>query len=245
MKVTIVIPAHNEEKRLARTLRHYIDYFSSQPFSTEILVVLNGCSDGTLALVQEFQRRSSMINFLNIADSGKGLAIAQGFAQAALQNNDYIGFVDADMATAPHYFCDLIKKIGQFDGIIASRYMKGATVAPPRPWIKYWGRRLVYDNLVYLLFFMNYKDFQCGAKLFTRETIVKIVPHLTVKQWAFDVELLYLAKKFGFKVKEIPTVWCDQDDSKLKIMRSGVRMLGSVVKLRIHHSPFGRFLSSK
>jgi dolichyl-phosphate beta-glucosyltransferase len=82
---------------------------------------------------------------------------------------------------------------------------------------------------------MRYKDFQCGAKLFTRRAIARITPHLSVQQWAFDVELLYLAKKFRFSVKEVPTVWHDQDDSKLKIMRSGTRMLGSVIKLRARH----------
>src|SRR5260370_35270928 len=102
-------------------------------------------------------------------------------------------------------------------------------------WIKYWGGRLIYDQLVKLLFGMRYHDYQCGAKLFRRAVIQTITPHLTIRQWAFDVELLFLCKKYGFAVKELPTVWHDQSHSKLRIMRSGMRMLSSVLKLRLQH----------
>ncbi|HZW61717.1 MAG TPA: glycosyltransferase [Candidatus Babeliales bacterium] len=242
MKVSIVIPAYNEEKRITRTLESYVNYF--RPFArgenlhVELLVVLNGCKDNTHDVVEQLREQYSEIRMLDLKAAGKGLAIAAGFKDALTRPNDLIGFVDADMATAPEYFYDLIKKINGYDGIIASRYMPGADVYPPRPRMKYWGRRLVYDKLVFLLFGMNYYDLQCGAKLFKREVIEKIVSEFSVRQWAFDVELLYLAKKYGFKVKEIPTVWRDQADSKLTPVRSGLRMLSAVIKLRVRHSPF-------
>jgi len=121
------------------------------------------------------------------------------------------------------------------DGIIASRYMKGSKVHPPRPKIKRWGSWIVYESLVKLLFGISYQDYQCGAKLFKRDVIKKVTPHLTVKQWAFDVELLYLCKKFGFAVIEVPTVWVDKEGSKLSPIGGGIKMLTALFKLRFQH----------
>ena len=141
------------------------------------------------------------------------------------------------MATAPPYFNELIDYIQkcECDGVIASRYMQGAIVTPARPFIKSWGRKIFYHSLVRALFGLWYKDLQCGAKLFKRKVIETVAPYLTVRQWAFDVELLYLCKKNNFIIKEIPTVWHDQADSKLRVMRSGMRMLGSLFQIKYHH----------
>jgi hypothetical protein len=123
--------------------------------------------------------------------------------------------------------------------------MKGAQVTPARPLIKRMGSKLVYENLAWLLFGIKYADFQCGAKLFKRELIQTIVDKLTVAQWAFDVELLYLCKKHNAYIKEIPTIWHDQADSKLKLFKGGLRMLSSLITLRLVHSPFKQFFLKK
>jgi hypothetical protein len=114
--------------------------------------------------------------------------------------------------------------------------MKGAVVTPVRPFVKTWGRKIVYNGLVKILFGMWNHDFQCGAKLFKRSVIEAVADRLTVQQWAFDVELLYLSKRNGFKVKEVPTVWHDQADSKLKILGSGLPMLTALFQVRMQHS---------
>jgi len=240
MKISIIIPAYNEERRIKRTLLAYNQFFNEVKkrgdFEFEFVVVLNGCKDNTLGVVHEVSEQIGNIIIIDLPQAGKGYAIKSGFADALTRDNDLIGFVDADMATAPEAFDDLILNIGEYDGIIASRYMEGAQVYPPRPWIKRWGSRLIYESLVWLLFGLKYGDLQCGAKIFTRETVAAIVPHLKIRQWAFDVELLYLCKRFGFKIKEYPTVWHDQSGSKLTL-RSGFYMLGSIVKLRLRYSP--------
>ncbi len=240
-QLCIVIPARNEQNRIGRTLEHYAAYFknidATHNYTTELLVVNNASTDNTVAVVTSFMQQFPAIRLLNLDKAGKGLAIVAGFKDALLRDHDYIGFVDADMATSPEYFYELVSTMHGYDGVIASRYMPGAHVYPPRPWIKYWGRKLVYDALVRLLFGLPYHDFQCGAKIFSREVIQAVAHECTIKQWAFDVELLYLAKKHGFSVKEIPTVWHDQADSKLHVMRSGLRMLSAIIKLRMQHSP--------
>lgn len=244
MKLSLIIPAHNEEKRIARTLHAYADFFITHHIDAEILVVLNACSDNTLEVVLAVQQTYPLIRFLNLKEGGKGYAIKEGFKDALSRANDAIGFVDADMATSPDQFSRLIMSLDRYDGVIASRYMPGSHVYPPRPLIKRWGSKLVYEPLIWLLFGMRYYDYQCGAKLFKRNVLEKIVPELVIRQWAFDVELLYLCKKYGFRIKEIQTEWHDQADSKLRIMKSGMRMLSTLIWLRLYHSPFRKWLTA-
>ena len=235
MKVSIIIPAYNEQNRIGKTLDAYNDFLKTKNCIFELVVVLNGCTDNTYHVVHAKQSAIPHLIIIDIPQAGKGLAIKAGFADALSRSNDLIAFIDADMATRPEQFYELLERIEEHDGIIASRYMKGAQVFPPRPGIKEWGRRLVYQPLVRLLFGMRFADYQCGAKVFKRKVIEKVAPHFSVRQWAFDVELLYVCKRGGFTITECPTVWYDQADSKLKI-RSGFRMLGALVKVRFKHS---------
>lgn len=236
MKISIIIPAYNEEQRIEKTMRAYHTFFSEKNISFELIVVLNGCKDNTIGVVGRVRNDLTATNIIiiDLPQAGKGLAIKAGFADALTRDNDLIGFVDADMSTAPDAFYDLITNIGDNDGIIASRYMPGAQISPPRPAWKRYGSRIVYEPLIWLLFGLSYYDFQCGAKLFKRAVLEKINSQLTVKQWAFDAELLYLCKKAGYTVKEIPTVWEDREGSKLTL-RGGARMLSAMFKLRWQH----------
>lgn len=239
-KISIIIPAHNEELRIRRTLESYLSFFDqlkqAGSLNFEIVVVLNGCTDNTLHVVRHIQDALGNCIIIDKQESGKGFAIQTGFLDALQRPNDFIGFVDADMATSPQAFFDLFAAIGSADGVIASRYMEGAKIHPPRPWIKRWGSWLIYESLIRLLFGMRYDDYQCGAKLFKYRVIEIVAPHMIMTKWSFDVELLYLCKRFGFFIKEIPTEWYDQAGSKLRIS-SGFRMLASIIKLRLRYSP--------
>jgi glycosyltransferase involved in cell wall biosynthesis len=240
MKISIIIPAYNEQSRIEKTVRTYHSFFtqkSSDHFFFELIIVLNGCVDNTRAIVNDIQKDlgNDTIIIVETPYAGKGLAIALGFATAVKRTeNTLIGFVDADMATLPEAFFDLIENINNYDGAIASRYMPESHITPARPLYKRWGSRIIYEPLVYFLFGLSYYDLQCGAKLFKHHVIAKILPHLTEKQWAFDVELLYLCKKFNFIVKEFPTVWHDQADSKLTL-KGGMGMLSALVKVWKKH----------
>ncbi|TET05937.1 glycosyltransferase [Candidatus Dependentiae bacterium] len=240
LDLALIIPAHNEEKRIGKTLQTYCHFFSlvceKNHCIRELIVVLNGCTDYTAAIVQKIAHEYKFITVLNLTEAGKGHAITEGFKYALKRNAALIGFVDADMATSAQEFYHLIKKIDNYDGIIASRYMSSATVIPPRPAIKRWGSKLVFEPLVKLMLGLHYKDLQCGAKLFKRQVIETIIDHLKERQWAFDVELLYLCKLFCFSIKEIPTVWHDRAESKFRLLKSGLRMLSSVISVRSNHA---------
>ncbi len=241
MKISIVIPAHNEAKRIQRTIESYEAFFNQLTDSVvtdyEFIVVLNGCTDTTGQVVRHISDSVHNLYLLDLVQAGKGLAVKTGFLDALHRDADLIGFVDADMATSPNAFYELILGMQTADGAIASRYMPGARIYPPRPFIKRWGSKLFYESLVWLLFGMNYYDYQCGAKIFTRRVIQTVAPRLTITQWAFDVELLYLCKLENFTIRELPTVWHDQAGSTLQ-MSAGFRMLFHLIKLRMYYVRF-------
>ena len=236
MKVSIVFPAYNEEQRITNTLVAFDDFFKQKKeqdnLDYELLVVINGTTDKTVQVVQRLQQSRPQICMINTPQGGKGWAIKLGFQDALTRDNDIIGFNDADMSTSPEEYYKLIRSLSNVDGIIASRYMPGALVIPPRPKIKRWGSRFFYEPLIRLLFGMNYYDYQCGAKIFKRPVITTITPDISVHQWAIDLELLYLCKRNNYSVYEFPTVWVEKDGSKLRMFSSGMKMLGTVCALR-------------
>lgn len=236
MKVSIVFPAYNEENRITNTLIAFDDFFKqkkdNEGLDYELLVAVNGTTDRTPEIVQTLQKDRPHICMINTPKGGKGWALKLGFQDALTRSNDIIGFNDADMSTSPEEYYKLIRSFAHSDGIIASRYMPGATVIPPRPKIKRWGSKLFYEPLIRMLYGLNYYDYQCGAKIFKRSVIDTIAPKITVDQWAIDLELLYLCKRNNYQIREFPTVWIEKDGSKLHMFRSGMKMLGTVVALR-------------
>jgi glycosyltransferase involved in cell wall biosynthesis len=246
MKISIIIPAYNEEKRIERTLKEYAEFFKNlkkqKLIDFEILVIINNTRDRTPEIVKNFSKKYKEIKYLNFKEGGKGFAITEGFKEAMkYKKNELIGFVDADMSTRPEAFYDLVNNIKNYDGIIASRYVKGAIVNPKQSIQRIIVSR-IFNLLIRTLFFMNYKDTQCGAKLFKPYVLKAIIDELVITKWAFDVNLLYCMKRKGFKIKEFPTVWSDMEYSKLNFKKSGPLMALSVLRLRIVNSPFKDFM---
>jgi len=235
VKLSIIIPAYNEEKRIDPTLQDYINFFYKKLKNNfEILIVLNGCRDNTLNVVKKFSKKYKQIKYKNIKKAiGKGGAIIEGFK---IVNGNFIGFVDADNSTRPKSFYDLLLKIKDYDGIIASRWIKGAKVEPKQPLT----RRIAgrgFNLLLKFLFDIKIKDTQCGAKLFKNKAIKDIVNELDITKWAFDIDLLYHLKMKGYKIKEIPTEWHELGGSTLKISRAIPQMFLAAIRLRLVYSP--------
>src|SRR3989344_1181487 len=123
LRLSIVIPAYNEEKRIGKMLKAYTYFFNKQVPNHEIIVALNGCKDNTLKVVKSFS--SKRLRYINLKESGKGGAIIEGFKHA---KGELIGFVDADLSTSPSDFNELVEKIDDYGGIVASRWIKGAKI---------------------------------------------------------------------------------------------------------------------
>jgi len=239
MKLSIVIPAHNEEKRLPPMLEAYSAYFSEKYGNeAELIVVPNFCDDRTAEVAREIAERYPLVEVLDDPGQvGKGGAVMLG-AKAA--EGDLIGFVDADGATPPSAFDDLVEKISLDGCIIASRWMKESTMTPKQPLSRRIASRC-FNWMVRVLFGLRLKDTQCGAKLFRREVIQPVMRNLGVTCWAFDVDMLFQAKRLSASIREVPTVWNDVAGSKIQIGRASVNMFVALVRLRMFYSPL-RFM---
>ena len=242
MKVSIIIPAHNEEKRIGKTLDEYGKFFSEKKnFDFEIIVVLNACKDKTRDVVKKYEKKYPLIKHLEFERGGKGFAIIKGFEEALSTESKLIGFVDADMATSPEDFYDLIENLGNADGIIASRWKKGAKQ-------NYNLIRKItsrgFNFIARSFFLLPYADTQCGAKIFRRDVGEKIIKKIKITEWAFDVNLLYEAKKQKFKIKEHPTNWLNREKSKVRVMGVTLQMFFALIRLRLIHSPFNFVVSA-
>ena len=241
--ISIVVPAHNEEKRIRKMLEGYGSFFTEKKNKKEIenfeiLVVINNTKDKTEELVKEFSKKYKGIKYLNFKQGGKGFAIIEGFKDALKRDNEVIGFVDADMATPPEAFYDLIKNINNYDGIIADRWNKKSRIVPKQNLF----RRFIsrgYNIIVRILFLMPFRDTQCGAKLYKREILEKNYKKLITINWNFDIALLYcLRKESNARIKTIPTLWHDEKGSKVHLKRTPILMFASLIRLRLIHSPF-------
>ena len=236
--LVLLIPAYNEEARIGPVLRRYAEYFRAHYAGRfEIVVVLNGCRDNTMGVVEAAAAEFPEIRALEFARPiGKGGALIEGLKLAQIA--DLIGYVDADGATAPDAFLDLVKHCRDgVDCAIGSRWLPGAVLIQSQS-LK---RRLFsrcFHIFVELLFRMHIKDTQCGAKVMRREAVEAVHSYLRIADVAFDINLLYSIKRAGFTIQEAPTVWTDQIGSKINLNKGSLGILLSVVRLRLIYSPF-------
>ncbi len=242
-RLLLLIPAYNEEARIGPVLRAYAEYFREHyrgPFL--LVVVLNGCRDGTLRVVREAASAvGGGIGWLDFpAPIGKGGALIEGLKLAP--ETDLIGYVDADGATPPAAFHDLVRRMPGHDCVIGSRWLPESKLGEEQPWKRRLASR-VFHALVEGLFWMGIQDTQCGAKVMRREAIQVIHEDLRTADLAFDINLLYCLKRAGFRILEVPTEWTDQMGSKIRLGRSSMSMLLSIIRLRLVYSPFYRMLA--
>ncbi len=237
----LLIPAYNEERRIEPVLRDYATYFQKNYLGKfQLVVVLNGCKDNTLAVVQRVAAEHPAVSALNFPDAiGKGGAIIEGLKLAPLA--DAIGYVDADGATAPAAFHDLVKHLNEADCVIGSRWIKGAVLHIEQSGKRQFASR-IFHGIVQGLFWMNIRDTQCGAKVMKRHAVEKIHSSLRIADMAFDINLLYSLKHAGFKVLEVPTEWTDKVGSKVTMFRTSLTMFLSAVRIRLIYSPIYNWL---
>lgn len=236
-KLSIVIPAYNEAERIGAFLDDYGTYFFDRPDAApcEFFVVVNNSHDTTADVVKQHSTHWPDLHcIVEPKNVGKGGAIMLGFDVA---QGDLVGFVDADGATPPEAFQDLVDHIQDHGMIIASRWIPGADVRPRQPLSRRVASR-IFNFLVRVLFKIPIHDTQCGAKLLTRQAMEAVVPHIGLTRWAFDVDLLFQVRRAGFSIAEIPTKWRDKTGSKVKVVRASTEMFIAIVRLRLLYSPF-------
>ncbi len=235
----ILIPAYNEESRIEPVLRDYATFFQKNYSGKfQIVVVLNGCTDNTLGVVQKVATEFPAIRADEFKQPiGKGGALIEGLKLAS--QGDLIGYVDADGATPPQALFDLTRHIGGADCVVGSRWLRDSVLHQEQTTLRKFFSR-VFHFIVEVLFLMRIKDTQCPCKLMRREVVEKIHSTLLIADLAFDVNLLVSVRRAGFKILEVPIEWTDKVGSKVtsSLFRTSLTMFLSVVRIRLIYSPF-------
>ncbi len=223
----------------------YCRYFDKR---ASIVVVANGCRDRTAEIVRELMLRFANLSLIEIKHAiGKGGAVRVGFKSGM---EPFIGYTDADGSTAPAEFDSLLEACRRTgaDGAIGSRWIRGSKVTRRQPVM----RRILsraFNLIVRGLFGLKFSDTQCGAKLFRRDAINRVLGELELSNFAFDIDLLYALKRLGFRVEECPISWEDcPGDSKIKLFSSSYTMLLALVRLRMRNGalrmlPYGDLIA--
>ena len=222
--LSIIIPAYNEENRIKPTLQAYLDFFKDKDI--ELIVVMNGCNDNTLDVVQSI--KDQRIKYLNLKESGKGNAVVQGFKIAS---GDLISYVDADNSTKPEFLNKLLENMENYDCVMGSRYLPESVILTKQPLTRITLSR-GFNLLVRLILNLQYTDTQAGAKIFKKQAIKSILSDFKVPGWGFDVNVLHKIRKKGYTIKEIPIEWSDTKGSKLKLRKAIPGMFLSILKTR-------------
>lgn len=233
LRLDLVLPAHNEEHRIDRTLHAYRAALPGP--DTRFWVALDGCSDGTAAIVRHHAAVDPRVGWTEYPKLGKGGVLMEAFRTCADGDADLIGFVDADGATPPAELARLVDIVAAgADGAIASR-RHASSVTPGARSV---ARRVTSAGFAFgvrRLFSVPFTDTQCGAKVLRADLVRRVAPLLSSRDFLFDVDLLHTASRLGFGIAEVPTVWVDQDGSRLRAGRDARRMLWSSVRLWLHH----------
>jgi glycosyltransferase involved in cell wall biosynthesis len=226
--LSIIIPAHNEEKRLPRTLEQVFAFLEKQAYTAEVVVVENGSADRTLEIAQSFAAQHPQLRILQNNERGKGLAVRRGMLEARGQ---FRFICDADLSMPIEEIVKFVPPaLTDFDVAIGSREAPGA-VRYNEPAYRHWGGRAI-NLIIRLLILPGLQDTQCGFKCFSAEASERLFKLQTLPGWSFDIELLFLARRAGMRIHEIPIHWYFGEDSKVSAVRDALNMIRDI--FRIH-----------
>ena len=229
-RYSIIIPAYNESERIASTLERVLRYAGEQRWNAEVIVVDDGSRDSTTDIVIEHRQKNSVVQlFRNPGNRGKGYSVRNGMMHA---RGEVLLFSDADLSSpieeAPKLFAAIE---GGADVAIGSRWLQSQLQTRRQPMHRQlFGR--VFNVLLRVVLGLSFTDTQCGFKAFSRESAEALFPLQQIERWGFDPELLFLARRFGFKVAEVPVAWAHREGTRLNPLRDGIRMFGEMLRIR-------------
>ena len=230
MMYSIVIPAYNEGARLAPTLEKVLSYVHQQGWDAEVIVVNDGSSDNTAEIVRSFAQKQPMLRLVeNPGNRGKGYAVRNGILNA---RGEIVLFSDADLSSPIEEMPKLLEALkAGADIAIGSRWLR-AELQTSRQSLhrQIFGR--IFNGLNRIILGLRFKDTQCGFKAFTRRAAQTILPLQRIERWGFDPEILFLARKFGFRVAEVPVRWGHVGGTRINPLIDGARMFQEMLHIR-------------
>ncbi len=228
--LSLIIPAHNEETRLPDTLEQVFKFTVRHPYDIEVIVVENDSQDKTLQIAQEFARAHTNLTVLHNDLGGKGRAVRQGMLAA---QGEYRFMCDVDFSMPVDEINRFLPPaLEGYDVAIASREAPGA-VRYNEPYYRHLVGR-IYNGLIRLLALPGLQDTQCGFKCFKGGVAEDLFKRLTLPGWSFDVEILFIARLLGYRVKEVPIHWYYNPHSKISVVRDSLKMGIDLLTIRVN-----------
>ena len=229
---SIVIPAYNEGTRLGATLEKVLGYVREQGWNAEVevIVVNDGSRDNTADLVRGFTAKDPALRLVeNPGNRGKGYAVRNGMLNA---RGEIAVFSDADLSSPIEEMPKLLAALAAgADIAIGSRWLRAELQTQRQSLIRQlFGR--IFNALNRIILGLRFKDTQCGFKAFTRRAAQTILPLQRIERWGFDPEILFLARKFGFRVEEVAVLWGHSGDTRIHPLLDGARMFWEMVRIR-------------
>ncbi|SHI69098.1 dolichyl-phosphate beta-glucosyltransferase [Desulfofundulus thermosubterraneus DSM 16057] len=226
----MIIPAYNEECRLGATLKKVISYLKREFTSYEVIVVDDGSSDGTHRVATSFAATNPFVRCLrNHSNRGKGYSVRRGILES---RGEWVLFTDADLSTPIEELPHLLEWGAKgYQVVVGSRAREGSRILVSQPFY-----RVVlgkgFNLAVQLLAVPGVRDTQCGFKLFWGDTARLLASLQVLNRYSFDVELLFLARKLGLPLAEVPVEWSHSQSSRVRPLRDGLRMLADLFFIR-------------
>ena len=230
--LSVIIPAYNEESRLVSTLERIDEYLRGQDYDFELIVVSDGSRDGTAHVARQWQPPGLPLTVIDRkVNRGKGYTVREGVARS---RGEHILFSDADLSTPIEELEKFLPFFPEgFEIVIGSRSLKNSDVVIHQPFYREMMGR-VFNRMVRLLAVPGIIDTQCGFKCFTRKAADKIFSRCLIDGFAFDVEILFLARKLGLPVKELPVRWLNAPGSSISPVRDSLRMFTEICQVRLN-----------
>jgi dolichyl-phosphate beta-glucosyltransferase len=227
---SIVIPAYNESARLGTTLERVLTYVRDQGWDAEVIVVNDGSRDDTADIVRRFAATHPVLRLVeNLGNRGKGYSVRNGMLHA---RGRIVLFSDADLSSPIEETPKLLKALeAGADIAIGSRWLRAETQTQRQPLHRQiFGR--IFNLLLRITLGLKFKDTQCGFKAFNQRSVHAIFPLQKIERWGFDPEILFLARKFGFKVQEVAVVWGHSGGTRIHPLIDGSRMFLEMLHIR-------------
>lgn len=229
IKLSIVIPAFKEEKRISVVLSAIEKYLKDKEFKVETIVVVDGSPDRTAEVAQSFADKIPGLKVIDRKKNiGKGGTVREGILAA---QGKYVLFTDADNSTPVEQVDKLLPYMNRYEVVIGSRYSNGGKIAVPQSFVRRLGSR-VLNAFIQAIAVYGIRDTQCGFKLFQTKAAREIFTRTTLNNFSFDIELLAIAKKLGFKIREIGINWYDNPHSTVSPIKDGWQMIKDAWHIR-------------
>ena len=230
--LSVIIPAYNEAERIGPTLDKIAEYLAAKSMSYELLVVDDGGTDATASIVTAVSAKNPAVRLIRLDKNlGKGGAVKRGVMES---KGEMVFFTDADLSTPIEEIEKFFPLFPAYDIVIGSRAIEGANIRVHEPFYRETLGRL-FNKIVRVLCVPGFVDTQCGAKMFTKAAARAIFPLIRTERFSFDVEVLFVARRLGFKIKETPIQWFYSANTTVRTFTDGPRMLWDILFIRWIH----------